>query len=374
MDEQLKTLVDESLKISVTATIHDLRKQGYALAQPEMGDRVFLIDERIGLNAEVRVVDMQLVRSWKGDVLDISLTFGTPGLVKRHQSNLKTAISNITQLLEGKIKLPFSVYDARMQEAIKAMNSALTQLTVLDDGSLAAIDPNNPNYMVMLKSTGLFLSEDGGATPKQAIWGGGINASVITTGSMLADRIAGGLLMSLNGRTEFNLNDGRLNMESAIFSLGGSAEIDFLDARNRIVYQRYDSESGFNRTAGIGLGNSINNRFPLIYMGATGTGKGSFGALDDNWFSGFIANTTQREATDGIGNSVVGYRFHIRDKAVTYTKGWEYNLNGNTLEFRPINTGIYDYRLGVDGNRWNEVWAWEINGAINNTSTINAKM
>src|SRR5690606_17424220 len=32
MDEQLKTLVDESLKIFVSATIHDLRKQGYALA------------------------------------------------------------------------------------------------------------------------------------------------------------------------------------------------------------------------------------------------------------------------------------------------------------------------------------------------------
>src|SRR5699024_1992133 len=42
MDAQLKTLVDESLKISVTADIHDLRKQNYPIAQSELGDRVFL--------------------------------------------------------------------------------------------------------------------------------------------------------------------------------------------------------------------------------------------------------------------------------------------------------------------------------------------
>src|SRR5690625_1222445 len=109
MDEQLKTLVDESLKISVSADIHDLRKQGYALAQPELGDRVFLIDERIGLDAEVRVVDMSINRNWKGEVIDLSLTFGTHGLVKRHQSNLQSAIQNITGLLEGRVKLPFKI-------------------------------------------------------------------------------------------------------------------------------------------------------------------------------------------------------------------------------------------------------------------------
>lgn len=373
MDSQLKILVDESLKISVTADIHDLTKQGYPIAQSNLGDRVFLIDRRIGFDEEIRVAHKSVTKNWKGEVIALNLTFGVPGIVKRHQSNLAAAMKNITSLLEGKIKLPFSVYDARMQEAIKAMNSALTQLTVLDDGSLAAIDPNNPNFMVMLKSTGLFLSEDGGATPKQAIWGGGINASVISTGTMLADRIAGGVLMSLNGRTEYNLNTGQLKTSDTTFELGGSADIEFLDSRNKLVYQRFDSQSGFNRTAGIGIGTSISNRFPVIYMGATGTGKGQFGALDDNWFSGFISNTTQREATDGIGNSVVGYRFHVRNKAVSYNKGWEFNLNGSNPALRPINSGIYDYLLGVDGNRWREIWAWDINGTIVGTSTINAK-
>src|SRR5690606_25252281 len=42
MDEALKKVVDESLKISVQANIHDLTKQGYPVGQAELGDRVFL--------------------------------------------------------------------------------------------------------------------------------------------------------------------------------------------------------------------------------------------------------------------------------------------------------------------------------------------
>src|SRR5699024_3519456 len=50
MDAQLKTLVDESLKICITADIHVLRKHNYPISQSVLGDSVFLIDVRIGLD------------------------------------------------------------------------------------------------------------------------------------------------------------------------------------------------------------------------------------------------------------------------------------------------------------------------------------
>src|SRR5699024_9479904 len=62
MDSQLKTLVDESLKISITADIHDLTRQNYPIAQSQLGDRVFVIDERIGLDEEVRIVNKSITR------------------------------------------------------------------------------------------------------------------------------------------------------------------------------------------------------------------------------------------------------------------------------------------------------------------------
>lgn len=182
MDAQLKTLVDESLKISVSATIHDLRKQGYPYAQSQLGDRVFLIDERIGLNEEVRVVAQSITRDWKGNVIDINITFGSHGITKRHQASMQTALKNITDLLEGRKKLPFDVLDNAVMEATKALKSAQTELE-FNNGILAR-DKNDPNKIVIFNSAGLGISVDGGNSVKSAITANGIVADVITGGTL----------------------------------------------------------------------------------------------------------------------------------------------------------------------------------------------
>ncbi len=188
MDKALKELVDESLKISVTADIHDLRRQGYPLAQPELGDRVFLIDERIGLDEEVRVVDISITRNWRGEVIDLNLTFGSEGITKRYQSNLSTAIKNITEVMAGRKKIPYSVLDNAVLQATKALQNAQTELKFTEQGILA-IDKNNPNLVTILNSAGVGVSTDGGATFGQAITGYGINASYIVTGVLDAGQV-----------------------------------------------------------------------------------------------------------------------------------------------------------------------------------------
>ncbi|WP_179107153.1 phage tail protein [Sediminibacillus massiliensis] len=194
MREQLKILVDESLKISVSADIHDLRNQGYALAQPEKGDRVFLIDERIGLNEEVRVVDLKTIRNWKGDIIDLKLIFGSEGITKRHQSNLNAAAKQITELLEGRRKLPFSVLPSSKQNAVRNLEAAMTEL-IFGNGQngvqgIIAQDKNDPNKMMWLNSAGFMISTDGGATPVVAATADGFVADVITTGTLNADQVA----------------------------------------------------------------------------------------------------------------------------------------------------------------------------------------
>ncbi len=188
MDEQLKNLVDNSLKISVSADIHDLRKQGYSLAQPELGDRVFLIDERIGLDEEVRVVNISITRNWKGEVSDISLRFGTEGLTKRHQSNIQAAVKAITELIEGRRKLPSSVLENAILEATKALKNAQTELKFTENGILA-IEKGNPNYVVLFNSAGVGVSEDGGATFRTAMTGRGFVADLITSGHLMTELV-----------------------------------------------------------------------------------------------------------------------------------------------------------------------------------------
>src|SRR5690625_2517628 len=264
------------------------------------------IDERIVLYEEVREIAMSLTRNWRGDIIDCTLTFGGEGVTKRYQSNLSTAVKDITEVMAGRKKLHYSVLDNAVLQATQALKNAQTELKFTSNGILA-IDKNDPNLVTLFNSAGLGVSRDGGATFENAITGYVINASVITTGSMLADRIAGGVLSSLNGNTEFNLNDGHLRMDNTEFLLGGGADIEFLDPSNKLVYQKYDDVDGFNRTAGFGVSNALNNRFPVAFMGTVGTGKSGFSMSDANYFTGFIANTNKREASDGIGNSVVGY-------------------------------------------------------------------
>ena len=184
MDKALKELVDESLKISVTADIHDLRRQGYPLAQPELGDRVFLIDERIGLDEEVRVVDISITRNWRGEVIDLNLTFGSEGITKRYQSNLSTAIKNITEVMAGRKKIPMSAYDQAVINATATLKRVTSELTVPSNGGLMAVDKNNPNNVVIFNAAGIGVSDDGGATFKTAMTGEGVVADVITAGTL----------------------------------------------------------------------------------------------------------------------------------------------------------------------------------------------
>src|SRR5699024_6119650 len=76
--------------------------------------------------------------------------------------------------------------------------------------------------------------------------------------------IRGGLLESLNGRTSFNLDTGFLDMVNTRFRLGGGADIEFSSAGNRLYYERRDGTT--TRTSGLGVGNAINNRFPIVWM------------------------------------------------------------------------------------------------------------
>src|SRR5699024_7296036 len=365
MDAQLKTLVDESLKVSVSATIHDLRKQNYPIAQSELGDRVFLIDDRIDLNDEVRIVYRSITRDWKGDVLDVNYTFGTQGIVKRHQSKLNTAIKDITSLLEGKIQLPYSVLDDAVKNATKALHDAQTQLIFSDNGILA-VDKNNTNLVTLFNSAGIGVSKDGGPTFGPALTGQGINFDYVNSGTMLADYIAGGILAALNGNTVFNLNDGHLEMKNTEFELGGGANIHFTSSNNKIYYTRLGVGNAL-RTSGFGVGVGTTGN-PIATVGTTpGTVLDS---LHEN-FTGLIVSTSN-SILNVSATSIVIRRFHLRNQS-NFNVGFEFNWT-ETPSIRPMNGHERNYSLEVSEYRFHEAYIRNIYGTVGGTSTHNAKM
>lgn len=183
MDNALKKLVDESMQISFSADIQDMREQGYNYQVATIGDRVFLVDERIGLDTEIRVVKISRTVAYTGQLLDIQITFGTTTNADNYSSNLTTAVKDITDIMKGRKSIPFTALDTVSKSMVSKIQNTSSEL-LFDDMGIHAIDKKNANNIVTMNSSGWMLSTDGGRTAKTAMTAEGIVADTITTGHL----------------------------------------------------------------------------------------------------------------------------------------------------------------------------------------------
>src|SRR5699024_3699628 len=140
---------------------------------------------------EVRVQAMKVVKDWKNDIVDIDLTIGSPGAVKRHQSKISNAIQNVNDLLAGRRVLPHDVLDDAVKTATKALHDAETELDFTNNGIIAT-DKHDSNYKTIFNSAGIGVSTDGVNTYKNAITGEGVVAERVIAGSFSGKTFTGG--------------------------------------------------------------------------------------------------------------------------------------------------------------------------------------
>lgn len=370
LDNAMQKAVEDSLEISVEGTLHDIRQMGYDIAVPIKGDRVWLLDERINLEQEIRVYSVKTTYDERDNIIDCEVTFGSQSIRDRHKANINSLSKNFQDLLTGKLKLPVISLEKIGMDMINAIHAASSEI-VFGDFGMQAISKTNPNHVFGLNSEGWYISQDGGRTPRTIATAQGIYADAIFAGTLWLtndlniEGIDGYLNISSqrftmrnhNGTSSTVIEPGRLQMNQSDFELGGGADVHLLDAGNKIYYQREDSQGSQMRSAGVGFGRSINDRFPFAYLGTSDSGRPQ--AVDENDFAGFITNTLERSKVDGIGNSAVGDIFHVRDNAMLFSKGFLYNLNTSAdvdAYFSPINTGSHNYHLGRPNNRWNQLY------------------
>lgn len=196
MDDNLKKMVDDSIKVSVTADFH--RLDNYPYAEPQNGDSIHLIDERINFKRKVRIIAVITQRDTKGTVTKQDVRFGDLGVQKRHQAKINATLNTVDKIMEGKQKIPFNALDAAVLAATKALQNAQTELVFPDVGGIHAVDKTNPNKMVVFNSAGLGITDNGGQTFKTAITGDGIVADVITAGTLRGIDIIGTNIISFN--------------------------------------------------------------------------------------------------------------------------------------------------------------------------------
>src|SRR5699024_7295590 len=201
MDANLKKIVDESVQISFTADIYDMSQQGYNYQHAVIGDRVFIVDERIGLDTEIRVVKISRSVSDIGQILEMEITFGTGNMADRYGSNLSAAARDIADLIQGRKSLPFQALDIVSKSMVTKIQNTTSEI-IYDTNGQHFMDKKNNNNIMTMNSSGLLLSTDGGRTAKTAITAEGIVANTITSGSILTslvDIVGRNGLITMNG-------------------------------------------------------------------------------------------------------------------------------------------------------------------------------
>ncbi|AAU85100.1 tail tip protein Tal [Bacillus phage BCASJ1c] len=173
-----------------------------------------------------------------------------------------------------------------------------------------------------------------------------LNADKINTPSLSAisanmGTVRSGRLLSNNNNMDLNLNTGTLHMQNADFTLGGGASIVFADAGNKITYSIL-GPNNFFRTAGFGVGRVAGNDLPFSYVGTTP--RGNLDTLDSS-FSGLMTHTTYHINNNDASNSISGNRFALRNTAVGWDRG--INFNWNDTSIRTISPGNFDYEIGT---------------------------
>ena len=255
MDKKLKEAVENSINISFTADIYDMSRHGYRFQHAELGDRVFLVDERIGLDTEIRVVKIDREINNEGYVTNVEITFGSANLADNYSSNLSTAAKDIQDLIEGRKKLKFDALDKISQSMVKKILNTSSELA-FDSNGIHAVEKNNPNNQMTLNSSGLMLSIDAGNTARTAITAEGIIADAITAGSIWTENvnvIGPNGYMSIIGNELVSIDPDSLSRtvlsptgltitrpDGALYMVNGVPRMDLEIQKNRLNYSKVD--------------------------------------------------------------------------------------------------------------------------------------
>lgn len=264
MDKQLKEAVESSVNISFTADIYDMSRHGYRFQHAELGDRVFLVDERIGLDTEIRVVKIDREINNEGYVTNVEITFGSANLADNYSSNLSTAAKDIQDLIEGRKKLKFDALDVISQSMVKKILNTSSELA-FDSNGIHAVEKNNPNNQMTLNSSGLMLSIDAGNTARTAITAEGIIADAITAGSIWTENvnvIGPNGYMSIIGNELVSIDPDSLSRtvlsptgltitrpDGALYMVNGVPRMDLEVQKNLFHYSKVENDGRFSLTS-----------------------------------------------------------------------------------------------------------------------------
>lgn len=194
--ERIKSELIDEPQISFKVDTLELKKMGVLTEQLEEGDRVFVIYEPLEIDLIARVME---IVDYPESHQPAEYTFGNfRNSLMAELADFNKTKENVDAILNGQRKLPYNALDDAVLRATEALTSAMTEL-IFDNGIIAR-NPSNPNKLVLLNSKGIGISDNGGASFREAITADGFVLSAGAIGQLKANNIdVGDVIDEING-------------------------------------------------------------------------------------------------------------------------------------------------------------------------------
>lgn len=223
LDEYLKSIVDNSIKFTITTDFHKI--EDYPFAVPMLGDRIRVQDDAIDVDTTARVIKIKTSYDIYGDVINYELDFGNFPVSERVKSQLSSVQRQLEDLISGRNPVNNGMLDAYISAVIENIKQSETEVKFgghLGYNGLFLVDPNDPNNVVGLFSGGIIASDNGFA-------GGLESNAALTYQGLVAERvfgklIAGEQLLIANEQGTFMVNGGEVEISGGSLSIIGGLD------------------------------------------------------------------------------------------------------------------------------------------------------
>lgn len=190
LKEAIKNQVENSLKISTTITAVDLTNNGYPEMQFEEGDRIWVYVSKLKMNARVRVVEINELFDWEGNIIDAQYDVGNENIVERYKTDNYDTIKDFKDVIDGRKKIDFDWLPEAIRRASDIINGNLDSHFIYNAGEIIGINKSNPNGYMRFNTDGIGFSRDGGKTYRTAMTYEGIVADLITSGALRTNNVS----------------------------------------------------------------------------------------------------------------------------------------------------------------------------------------
>lgn len=363
--ERIKSELIDEPQVSFKVDALELKKMGVLTEQLNEGDRVFVIYEPLGIDLIARVLE---IVDYPESSKPAEYTFGnfSNSLTSEIVGFQKTK-DNVDALLNGEKKLPYNVLDDAVLRATESLLSAATEL-IFDNGIIAQ-DPSNPNRLVLINSKGIGISDNGGATFREAITADGFVLSAGAIGQLKANNIDIGDVIN-------NINGGSTQISGGVIKITDNNHFnsvsDTASSANKTANIANSAANNANQVASNAqsTANSTNNQVNLWkYPGTTYINGGNIytnsilaNAIKAGILTGFVIQTDSSPYVPRVYMGGSKLEVTNADGGVTIdARGWS-NYAGLTIRSGNTNLIIqaYDNRASITGADELEIWTPQV--------------